>query len=144
MNMPHFSQHEVTNLARLRSQKRSEEEEDDGSDVFQAISDKRGVEANAAPANPYINSRGLTAAGKAALKANSIWTSSLTQLSTFQAGKQLSQELGEKLADKTGIDPIIGAKVAEAVMKQILEHVDEVATAEMEESFPDLFRRTRG
>ena len=149
-NIHLLSEDEVTNLARLRSQKPVGTSDDtsivqdkdkgrrpvDDRDI-----DKKSPSSNSSAKELYSDSEGLTAAGAAALKANNVWSTTLTQLSNFQAGKQLSQKLGEKLADKTGIDPIIGAKIVEAVLKQILEHVDEVATVEMQKTFPGIFEK---
>lgn len=86
---------------------------------------------------------GLTEPGKAALKANTIWTNHLTQLHSFQLGKQIAAQIGQKLGDQLGFEPAVGEKIADAVMKQVLEHLDEVATSEMEKTFPGVFDRTR-
>lgn len=87
---------------------------------------------------------GLTDAGKAALKANTVWTNNLTQLLNFQAGKRLSQNLGRKLAKQTKMDAVTGEQIAAEIMKQVLETMDDLATEEMEKTFPGIFTRTRG
>jgi len=94
--------------------------------------------------NVFVDGNGLSDLGKIAIKANSIWTNNLTQMINFQMGKQLSQQLGRKLAKQIGMDAVTGEKVAEAVMKQVLEHLDEMSTQDMEKAFPGIFDRTRG
>lgn len=85
---------------------------------------------------------GLTPVGKAALKANSVWTNNTTQLMNFQAGKRLSQQLGRRLAKQINVDAATGERIADAVMKQVLETLDELATQQMEKEFPGIFNRT--
>jgi len=94
--------------------------------------------------NPYASDEGLTEMGKAALKANTVWTNNLTQLLNFQAGQRLSQNLGRKLANQTKMDAVTGEQIAAEVLRQVLETLDDMATQEMEKTFPGIFERTRG
>lgn len=99
--------------------------------------------------NPYVvrNAAGevteLTDVGKAALKANTVWTNNVAQLLNFQAGKRLAAQLGQKLAAQTGLDPVAAEKIAAAVMKQTLEELDELASAEIESAFSGVLEPTR-
>lgn len=85
----------------------------------------------------------LTDTGKAAMKVNTIWTNNLAQLINFQAGKQLASVMGKQVAEQLGVGEDIGQKIADAVMKQTLETLDDLASKETEESFPGLFDATR-
>lgn len=93
--------------------------------------------------NKYMVDDELTELGKNVLKANSIWSENLTYLLNFQAGKRLAQELGRKLASQTGMKPEVAEKISAAIMKQTLEALDELASKDMESSFPGVFDNTR-
>lgn len=86
----------------------------------------------------------LTDLGKVALKVNNIWTSHLAQLVTFQAGKQLASQIGQRLAQQTGLDPVAAEKISAAVMKQVLEHLDDVVSADVEKSLSGVLDVSRG
>ena len=82
---------------------------------------------------------GPTELGKAAIKIDNIWKYHLALLVSYQTGKQLSSQIGQKLAQQTGVDPGAAEKIAAAVMKQVLEHLEEIVTDEIKQAIPDLF-----